>query len=161
MLIMRLKSNSPDCTCETRIRFMILYRNDSASVQSRCDVIFFGCPPCCCYRVECAVPSLQTQNILNGPQAIANPHLDTWHSGSVYPRVRYLLSCFALVTCFLVWNLTYYEPNILLVMQHTIVPRPVIKNYIAIVTKSIKKLDIGRSKFLAAELRLCEISYNT
>lgn len=45
-------------------------------------------------------------------------------------------------------------------MQHTIVPRPVIKNYSAIVTKSIKKLDIGRSKFLAAELRLCEISYS-
>lgn len=45
--------------------------------------------------------------------------------------VRYLLSRFAFITCFLLWNLTYYEPNISLVTQHAVVLYPVIKNYTA------------------------------
>lgn len=55
-LTMHLKLNSARphlAICLTRIP----YRSDSVSGQSRCNVLLFGRPSCCCYHVESSVPS--------------------------------------------------------------------------------------------------------
>lgn len=57
--------------CHTHTMHTIPCRNDSVFVQSRSDVIFSGWPPCRCYLMECAIPSLQARTIFNGPQVIS------------------------------------------------------------------------------------------
>lgn len=52
--------------------------------------------------------------------------------------VRYLLSRFTLVTCFLVENLTYYELNISLVTQYVELCALLLKIILYIVTKPMK-----------------------
>lgn len=71
---LKLNSGAYLATCRAHI---IPYRSDSVSGQSRCVVLLFGCPSCCCYHVKCAVPSLRAQNICENRIANSTFILDT------------------------------------------------------------------------------------
>lgn len=130
---MRFKSNSPGCILQnvTCIQFTISYRNDSVLVQSWWWRYLFWLPalsllPC---GMRCAIVT-SAEHFQWTSDHIANPRLDTWHSDSVYGSISFITFC-SYYLFLLLWNLTYYEPNISLVTQHAVVLCPVIKNYTA------------------------------
>jgi len=132
MLVICLKSNSP--VYRYLAKYHVRTIHDSLSER-------FGLRPITTWRyfflllsllllpygMRCAIVT-SAQHFQWISDHIANPRLDTWHLACT---VRYLLSRFILVTCFLVRNLTYYEPNISLVTQYAVELCPVIINYTA------------------------------